>query len=49
VVGTAKVTVDSKTRFDDGTCADLSKGKRVEVDAVMKGETLTATEIDFDT
>jgi hypothetical protein len=49
VVGTAKVTVDSKTRFDDGTCADLSKGKRVEVDAVMKGDTLTATEIDFDT
>ena len=49
VVGTAKVTVDSKTRFDDGTCADLGKGKRVEVDATMKGDTLTATKIDFDT
>ncbi|HVK78186.1 MAG TPA: DUF5666 domain-containing protein [Kofleriaceae bacterium] len=47
-VGGAAVVVDARTRFDDGSCADLANGKRVEVDGMSHDKKLHATEVDFD-
>jgi hypothetical protein len=48
VAGT-KVVTNDKTEFDDGTCADVAKAKKVEVEG-KKGPdgVLVATEVDID-
>lgn len=48
-VGGQKVVTDASTRFEDGACADVGKGKKVDVDAVpAENGALRATKIDFD-
>ena len=47
-VAGATVVVDSRTRFDDGSCTDLANGKRVEVDGMTREKKLHAIEVDFD-
>ncbi|WP_404974005.1 DUF5666 domain-containing protein [Vibrio campbellii] len=41
-------TVDSATRFEDGTKADLKQGQEVEVTSVMKNGVRTATNVEID-
>ncbi|MDK9771410.1 DUF5666 domain-containing protein [Vibrio sp. B181a] len=40
--------VDSATRFEDGTKADLKQGQEVEVTSVMKNGVRTATNVEID-
>lgn len=47
-VGTQKVSTDARTEFDDGACADLQNGARVEVEGLQgKGGVLVADEVDL--
>ena len=48
-IGGQRVVTDAATRFEDGACADVSKGKKLDVDAVPGEDgALRATKIDFD-
>ncbi len=48
VAGT-KVVTNDKTEFDDGTCADVAKAKKVEVEGTKGADgVLVATEVDID-
>lgn len=44
-----RIATEKSTRFDDGSCADLANGKKVEIDGVAQSDgSLRATEVDFD-
>jgi len=48
-VGAQVVATNESTKFDDGTCANVQNGRRVEVEGALQGDgTLLATEVDFD-
>ena len=48
-VGAQVVATNRSTKFDDGTCANVQNGRRVEVEGALQGDgTLLAHEVDFD-
>lgn len=48
-IGGKRLVTDGATRFDDGACADIVNGTKVEVDGITRRDgTLRAAEIDFD-
>jgi hypothetical protein len=48
-IGGQRVVTDAATRFEDGACADVGKGKKLDVDAVPAQDgALRATKVDFD-
>jgi len=48
-VGAQVVATTTSTKFDDGTCANVQNGRRVEVEGALQGDgTLLAHEVDFE-
>jgi hypothetical protein len=48
-VNGTKVVTNEKTDFDDGTCADVAKAKKVEVEGKKGADgVVVATEVDID-
>lgn len=48
-VAGVRIATGAETRFEDGTCADIAQGRKVEVDGVrQKDGGLKATEIELD-
>ncbi|HEY8377833.1 MAG TPA: DUF5666 domain-containing protein [Nannocystis sp.] len=43
-----KVTTSARTEFDDGTCANVRNGQRVEIEGHVENGTLIAKEVDLD-
>jgi hypothetical protein len=44
----ARVSTDAATRFEDGSCAEVINGKRVEAEGVARDGVLYASEVDLD-
>jgi len=47
MIGDQKVSTDAATRFDDGTCDDVTNGKRVEVQGVERNGILYARDVEL--
>ena len=48
-VGAQVVATAASTKFEDGACADVKNGRRVEVEGTLQGDgALLAREVDFD-
>jgi hypothetical protein len=48
VVGAQTVMIDASTRFEDGACADLADGRKVEVEGTVRGNRIVARVVDLD-
>ena len=48
IVSGVTVTTSATTRFEDGACSGLRNGARVEVQGTRSGDTVMASEVDFD-
>src|SRR5690606_40950244 len=46
-VGGLAVSTNAQTRFDDGTCSDVTDGRRVEVEGVLRQGKLIADEVEL--
>lgn len=47
MIGDQDVATDPATRFDDGACTDVANGRWVEVDGVVRDDTLYARDVDL--
>ena len=48
-VGPTAVSISAATEFEDGVCADLRNGTRVEVEGIIQGDgRLAAAEVEFE-